>query len=102
MKLEIKEKKENKLLGRLEIEGLLDFEGAIPSKETVKDFLAIELKADKNLLVVNHLYPKFSHSQVKVLAYLYQTPEMKEKMKVMTKHLKKKEESKKQEKTKNK
>jgi len=92
MKIEIKEKKENKLAGRLEIEGKLFFDGATPSNEVVRDMLAVELKADKELVVVKHIYSRFSYQEADFLAYVYDDKEMMGKMEVMTKHLRKKAE----------
>lgn len=90
MKIEIKEKKENKLLGRLEVEGKVIFDRATPSNEVIRDALALELKADKNLIVVKHVYSKFGYQQADFLAYVYNNREKMEKMEVMTKYLKKK------------
>ena len=92
MKLEIKEKKENKLLGRTEVEGKITFEGAVPSNETVKDKLAAELNADKSLIVIKHIYPKFSSQEAVLLAFVYENAEGMDKTEMMTKHLKKKAE----------
>ena len=90
MKLEIKDKKENKLLGRLEVEGKLTFEGATPSNEVLRDKLAAELNADKSLIIVKHIYSKFSYQEADFLAYIYSSKEKMDKMEVVTKHLKKK------------
>lgn len=92
MKLEIKEKKENSPAGRLEVEGKMTYEGATPSNEVLRDTLAAELNADKSLLVVKHIYSKYSHQEAEFLAFVYQSQEMKDKFEVMTKHLKKKAE----------
>ncbi len=95
MKLEIKDKKENKLLGRLEVEGKLVFEGATPSNEAVKDKLAAELNADKDLIVIKHIHSKFSHQEAELLAFVYDNEEKMDKTEMMTKHLRKGEEEKK-------
>ena len=71
VKIEIKEKNENKLLGRLEVSGKLTFEGATPSNEVVRDMLAAELNADKELMVVKHIYSKFSYTEADFLVYIY-------------------------------
>ncbi len=90
MKIEIKERKENKLLGRLEVEGRAVFDGATPSNDVIKDMLTAELKADKNLIVVKHIYSRFSYQEADFLVYVYDNKEVMEKMEMMTKHLKKK------------
>jgi len=90
MKIEIKTKKENKLIGRLELEGLIQFDGATPSNEVLRDKLAVELKADKDLIVIKHIYSRFGYPEAEFLAYIYDNKETRRKMEVMTKHLKKK------------
>lgn len=92
MKIEIQERKENKLLRRLEVKGRLSFEGAVPSNKVTKDALAAELKADKELVIVKHIYSRFSYQEAGVLAYVYENKEMMKKMEKMTKHLRKKAE----------
>lgn len=97
MKIEIKERKENKLLGRLKVEGRVVFDGATPSNDVIKDMLAVELKADKNLIIVKHIYSRFSYQEADFLAYVYDNKEVMERMEMETKHLKKKTEEKKKE-----
>ena len=90
MKLNIKEKKENSLAGRTEVSGVMSFEGATPANDVLRDTLAAELNADKNLVVVKHIYSKYSHHEAEFFAFAYQNQEMKNKYEVLTKHLKKK------------
>lgn len=97
MKIEIKEKKENKLLGRTEVKGKLVFEGATPSKEALKDRLAIELKGDKELMVVKEIYPRFSYQEADFLVYVYEDKAKKEKMEIKKKAKKGEEQAKKEE-----
>jgi len=92
MKIEIKEKKANKLLGRLEVTGQLNFSGATPSNEVVRDSLAVELKVDKELVLIKHIYSKFSYQEAEFLAFVYDDKEKMSKTEVMTKHLRKKAE----------
>jgi small subunit ribosomal protein S24e len=93
MKLEIKEKKENKLLGRTEVEGVVTFEGATPSNEVMQEALKVELKADKGLIIIKHIHSRFSYQEADFLVYIYDNKEAMEKTEVMTKHLKKKAEA---------
>lgn len=88
MKIEIKEKKENKLLGRTEVKGKVFFEGATPSKEAVWDRLVIEMKGDKELIVVKEIYPRFSYQEADFSAYVYESKEKKEKMEIKKKEKK--------------
>lgn len=92
MELEIKERNENKLLGRLEIKGNVTFEGATPSNDVIKDVLAAELKADKGLIVVKYIHSQFSHREADFLACIYDSKEKMEKIEMSTKHLRKKAE----------
>lgn len=92
MKLEIKEKKENKILNRLEISGRLVFEKATPSNQALQEVLAVELKTNKDLIVIKHIYPKFSFREASFLAYIYFDKKTMQKMEVSTKHLRKKAE----------
>ncbi|MBR9683164.1 30S ribosomal protein S24e, partial [Candidatus Woesearchaeota archaeon] len=89
MKLEIKNKKENKLLGRTEVTGTLTFEGATPSNVVVKDALVAELSADKDLLIIKNIHSRFSSQVADFLAFVYDTAEAMEKIEMSTKYLKK-------------
>lgn len=91
MNIEIKNKKENKLLGRQEVEGKVTYEQVTPSNEALKEKLAVELKGDKELIVVKHIYPRYSYREANFLAYIYENKEGKERMEVKMPHLKKKE-----------
>ncbi|MFH1682619.1 MAG: hypothetical protein ABIA37_02370 [Candidatus Woesearchaeota archaeon] len=90
MKIEIREKRENKLLNRIEVEGKVFYEGVTPSNEVLKEALAAELKADKKLTVVKHIYPKFSHHEADFLTVAYQDKTAMDNVEVLTKHKKKK------------
>ncbi|MBT4651637.1 hypothetical protein HOC13_03900 [Candidatus Woesearchaeota archaeon] len=92
MELEIKEKQENKLLNRLEVKGTLTFEGATPSNEQIRDSLASTLNKDKELIIMKHIYSKFSYQEAEFLAFVYDNQEARDKTEIITKHLKKKAE----------
>ena len=89
MKIEITEKKQNKLLGRLEVSGKLNFSGATPANDVVKETLAVELKVDKELMIIKNIYSKFSHQEAEFLAYVYDDKEQMNSTEVMTNHLRK-------------
>ncbi len=90
--IEITEKKENKLLGRVEVEGKLTFTGATPSNEVLKEKLAADLNKEKDLVVVKSIYSKYSHQEANFLVFIYDNKESMSKIEVSTKHLRKKEE----------
>ncbi len=92
MKVEIKEKNENTLLKRLELKGLLDFEGVTPSNLQIAEVLAKETKKDINLVVVKNIYTDFGHQKGNFSAFVYESEEAKSKTERVTKHMKKKAE----------
>jgi len=72
MDLEIKEKKEQKLLARLEIKAKISFSAnATPSNDDVKAAIAKEVGKDAKLVVVKHIYTKFGDASADVFAYVY-------------------------------
>lgn len=95
MQIEIKNKKENKLLGRLEIEGKISFDKVTTSNAVLGEKLAVDFKADKELVVVKHIYSKFSLREADFLAYIYHDKKTLQKMEITTKYMKKKAEEKK-------
>ena len=92
MKIDIKEKNENILLGRLEIKGLIEFEGVTPSNAQLTEVLAKETKKDSNLVVLKNIYTDFGHQKGTFSAFIYNDLEARDKIEKMTKHLKKKAE----------
>ena len=75
MKLEIKETKENSLLHRKEVEGIIYFDGATPSNQQVQKEVAGQLKSDEKLVVVKHIYTRFGENTADFLAYAYENEE---------------------------
>ena len=69
--MEIIEKKEHPLLSRTEIIAKDSYTGATPSRNSIKDRLVNTLKANKELLVIKHIYPEFGFGNAKIIAYLY-------------------------------
>lgn len=69
--MEITEKKEHSLLSRTEIIAKDSYTGATPSRDSIKERLANTLKANKELIVIKHIYPKFGFGTAKIIAYLY-------------------------------
>lgn len=68
---EIKDKKENILLSRIEVEAAITFEKATPALEEVRQALAKALEVDKELVAVKKIATSFGHSTAKVSAYQY-------------------------------
>ncbi len=78
MHITITEKKDNPFLKRVELKGNLVFEGATPSNAQVGEALAKELKAaSTELVVMKHIYTRFSHQEAEFTAVAYYTPEAK-------------------------
>lgn len=69
--MEIIEKKEHPLLSRTEIIAKDSYTGATPSRGSIKERLVNALKANKELLIIKHIYPEFGFSNAKIIAYLY-------------------------------
>ncbi len=69
--MEIIEKKEHPLLSRTEIIAKDSYTGATPSRGSIKERLANALKANKEFLVIKHIYPEFGFGTAKIIAYLY-------------------------------
>ncbi|MBW2992082.1 hypothetical protein KY345_02580 [Candidatus Woesearchaeota archaeon] len=80
MKLNIKNQKENPVLKRTEIEAELVFTGPTPSKETVKNEIASQTKADAELVEVKEIKTDFGNQSGKALIYVYQDAESKKEM----------------------
>jgi small subunit ribosomal protein S24e len=92
MKLTITNKTQNALTDRVEVDGQLVFEGSTPSNSDVTATLAAEIKADVELVVVKNIYTIYSEQKANFKAYVYSSKEAKQKVEVVTKHLKKKAE----------
>ena len=60
MNITINTKHDNPLLNRVEVEGVVAFEGATPSNAQVVEALASQLKTDAGQEVLRHIYNKFS------------------------------------------
>jgi len=71
MKVNIKQKIDEPLLSRQRIEGEVAFSGAVPSKEELKKDIASQVKAQPELVNVEHVYTKFGTGNANVLAHVY-------------------------------
>ncbi len=75
MKLEIKNKKENPLLSRIEVFGVISFVGVTPSNEQVAQSIASQLKVDVSVIKMKHIYTGFGAQQAEFTAFVYKTKE---------------------------
>lgn len=80
MEIDITEKKENILLQRWEIKGAVKFSGATPSNAQLIDALAKEMNTPPELVVINHIYNRFSQPQADVFALVYKDQQAKKKI----------------------
>lgn len=94
LELNITDKKEEKLLSRLKVEGKLKFEGSsTPSNDQVRELIAKNLGKDAKLVVVKNIYTKYGAASADVLAYVYDNErKLKELEKVNKKSKEKKKE----------
>jgi len=75
MQIEIKTKKENPLLKRQELEGIIAFEGATPSLQNLKDELAKKLGVQTEVVAVRHIFGDFGGVKADFDAVVYPTKE---------------------------
>jgi len=92
MKVTIKSKNENPLLGRMEVEGQITFEGVTPSNAQLIEVLVKEMKTKPELVIIKNIYTKFSQQESAFSALVYKNAEAKDKAEMNTKFLKKKAE----------
>ncbi len=90
MQINITEKKVNPFLKRTEIKGIVSFEGATPSNAQLAEAIGKDAHAkDVSLVVMKHIYTRFSHREAKVEAVVYDTLDAKKLTEKNTKHMKK-------------
>jgi ribosomal protein S24E len=75
MKIEIKEKKENPLLSRIEVSGVIAFEGATPSNEQVAQSIASQLKADPSVVKMKKIHTNMGSHRAVFTAFVYNSRE---------------------------
>ncbi len=72
MELNIADKKEQKLLSRLEVKGKITFSGgATPSSDQVKEAIAKNLGKDAKLIVVKNIYTDYGSASADIMVYVY-------------------------------
>jgi small subunit ribosomal protein S24e len=77
MDITITEDKRNELLQRREILFLIKFEGPTPSRQQVLDKLSALLNLSANLTVIDSLKTRFGKTEIKGMARVYDTEEIK-------------------------
>ena len=90
MKITIQEKKDNPLLNRTEVKGGIEFNDITPSNVKLAESLAKETKKEVNLIVVRSIYTNFGQKLADFEAIIYDNKEAKDKIEMLTKHIKKK------------
>ncbi len=75
MALKITTKKENPLIGRIEIKGEIVFQGVTPSNDSVQKEVADLMKADPSVVKVKSIYTVYGETKAVVTAYVYSTKE---------------------------
>ncbi len=88
-KLTITERKENALLGRVEVQGNVSFTGATPRNQDIAEAIAKELKTDAGLVVMKKIHTQFSKQEASIVALVYKTKEGRQRMERLTKQMKK-------------
>ncbi|MBS3119433.1 hypothetical protein J4475_01270 [Candidatus Woesearchaeota archaeon] len=73
MELDISEKKENPLLGRSEIKGLVKGVGTTPGRLELRKALAQNLKMKEELVIIRSIMNRFGSHEVSFEANLYNT-----------------------------
>jgi len=90
MHVSIDNKKENILLGRIEVKGKIDFEGATPTNVKVAEAIAHETKSDNSLVYIHHIHTKFGKEEAVFVAYVYTDAAARKRGTRITSHIRKK------------
>ena len=92
MNITITTKKDNPLLQRVEVQGVIAFEGATPKNTQVLEALATQFKTEAGNIVLSHIYNKYSKHEAKFEAVVYTSAEARKKVELLTPQQKKKRE----------
>ena len=90
MNITINTKHENPLLHRVEVQGVVSFEGATPSNAQMVEALASQLKAEASQVVLRHIYNKYSKHEAKFEGVVYASADARKKAERLTPQQKKK------------
>ncbi|MBW2997647.1 hypothetical protein KY349_04880 [Candidatus Woesearchaeota archaeon] len=100
MDLKILKERDTPLLSRKRFTFEVSFKGPTPTRTQLRDAIASNVKADKELTVVKHIYTRYGVEKAKVMAHVYTDKNdlvRYEEKGVLAKHMKKKEEKKEKE-----
>lgn len=74
MEFEIKEKKENNLLERTEVDAILSFSGATPAITQMRETVVQKLGCNPDLMVIRKVEPGFGEQSVTLRVHVYKSP----------------------------
>lgn len=70
--MKLLKQKDDLLLNRKNLSIEIEYpKSKVPSKEEIKKQIASFLKADEDLIIIKHIYPKFGTTQAEVIANIY-------------------------------
>lgn len=75
MELRIEEEKENKLLNRTELKGMIVFSGVTPSNVDVVKEIAKKKDCGEDVVAIKGMYTKFGTQTASFSAFIYKTKE---------------------------
>lgn len=94
MDIKILKERDTPLLSRKRLTFEVSFKGATPTRAKLRDAIAANLKVDKELTVVKHIYTRYGIEKAKVMAHVYTDKNdlvKYEEKGVLAKHMKKEE-----------
>ncbi len=71
MNIEIKEQREEKLLGRKTIKANISFEGKTPSRKEIRTELAKAIKEKEEKIIIKHIYTQYGGNKAEIEAAVY-------------------------------
>ncbi len=71
MEIEIISKKDNKMLDRKEINAIVNFDAATPSRREIREAVSTKLGLNPELTVLNSVVNEFGAKRIRVLAHAY-------------------------------
>ena len=75
MNIEIKKERDTPLLSRKRVTLVAEYEGATPSRLSLRKDVAGKLKVQENLVILKHVYTRFGSQKAKIIAHVYNNEE---------------------------